>query len=199
MDKIGIYGGTFNPIHNGHINMVKQMARILELDLVLIIPAQLPPHKSWIPIVKSEYRYEMCKLAFEGEQRFQVSDVELKRKGNSYTVDTLREISNVYRNSRLYLMMGSDAFLSIIKWIGFEEIIKLATLCTAPRDENDLVSMLEVEETLKKRGAITKLCNIEILEISSTGIRNRISKGLKFEEMVPQKVAYYIKEKFLYM
>jgi nicotinate-nucleotide adenylyltransferase len=199
MEKIGIYGGTFNPIHNGHLNMAKQMGNMLELDRILIIPANVPPHKVGVPITEEKHRYEMCRLACEESRLFQVCDIELKREGRSYTVDTLNEISSKYNNSRLYFMVGSDSFLSVIKWVGFEKIIRLATLCTAPRNTKEIPQLLKMEQLLRSKGAITRICDIPIMPISSTEIRNRISKGLNVEEVLPQKIVDYIKKNGLYM
>ncbi len=198
MEKIGIYGGTFNPIHNGHLNMAKQMGKVLGLDRVLVTPANMPPHKAGIYVANEKHRYEMCRLICEESRLFQVCDIELKREGRSYTVDTLREIYNAHKNCHLHFMMGSDSFLSIIRWVGFEKIIRFATLCTAPRDIKEVPKLLEMEDMLRSKGADTRICDIPIVPISSTEIRNRISKGLAVDEMIPPKIMHYIKMNRLY-
>lgn len=199
MKKIGVYGGTFNPIHNGHLNMVKQMAIMVGLDNILIIPTNIPPHKEESAIAESRHRYEMCRLACGENHLFEICDLELKREGRSYTVDTLNEISSTYINSKLYFMMGSDSFLSVSRWLGFEEIIKLAALCTAPRNIKEIPQLVKMEQLLRSRGANTIICDISIMPISSTEIRSRISRGLSVEEMVPKKVIDYIDKNGLYM
>lgn len=199
MKKIGIYGGTFNPIHNGHLNIAKQMGEMLGLDYILIIPANVAPHKVGIPIIDWHHRYEMCRLACKGNHYFQVCDIELKRKGRSYTIDTLNYISNKYHDSHLYLMMGSDSFFSIIKWVGFEKIIQLVTLCVAPRNANEIPQLLKFEKDLRNKGATTRICDIHLESISSSEIRYKISKGLSVEEMLPIKIIDYIKRNGLYV
>lgn len=199
MKKIGIYGGTFNPIHNGHLNMAKQMGKMLGLDYILIIPANVAPHKVGLPIIDWNYRYEMCCLACKESHYFQVCDIELKRKGRSYTIDTLNYISNKYDDSHLYLMMGSDSFFSIIKWVGFEKIIQLVTLCVAPRNTKEISQLLKFEKELRNKGATTRICDIHIESISSSEIRYKISKGLSVEEMLPVKIIDYIKRNGLYV
>lgn len=198
MKKIGILGGTFNPIHNGHLNMAEKIGSNLELDLILIIPANIPPHKSFAPILDKKHRYEMCRLACENNPLFKLCDIELKKDSRSYTVDTLKEISNEFKNSKLYLIMGSDSFLSVFKWVGFEEIINLATLCTTPRNLNEAPHLIKMDKILKSRGADTIILNIPIISISSTIIRKNISNGLEIREMLPEKVYDYIKKNNLY-
>lgn len=198
MKKIGIFGGTFNPIHNGHLNMAEKIGDSLGLDIILIIPANIPPHKSNISIMNGKYRYEMCRLACEGNHLFKLSNIELKKEGRSYTVDTLNDISNVYKDSKLHLIMGADSFLSVIRWVGFEEIIKLATLCTTPRDIKEIPQLNKMEQLLKSRGADTRICNVPIMPISSTIIRKKIYSGLEVDGMLPEKVYDYIKNNNLY-
>ncbi len=199
MEKIGIFGGTFNPIHNGHINLAEKIGRDLNLDIIFIIPASIPPHKAWMNITDSKHRYEMCRLAVEGNPLFKVCDIELKREGKSYTIDTLNEILNIYKNSKLHLIMGSDSFLSVIRWVNFDEIIKTAILCTAHRDLNESLRLHKMEQVLNAKGAETQICEVPIMPISSTKIRKNIYNGLKIEGMVPENVADYIKRNTLFL
>src|SRR5665648_125353 len=198
MDKIGIFGGTFNPIHNGHINMAEKIGYCLGLDVILIIPANVPPHKLYIPIIDSKHRYEMCRLACEENPLFELSNIELKNERRSYTIDTLKQISSDYEDCKLYLIMGSDSFLSVTNWVGFEEIIKLATLCTAPRNINEMPQLNKMNQILKSRSVDTRICNIPVMPISSTIIRKNIYNKLKINGMVHEKVVAYIKKNNLY-
>lgn len=198
MKKIGIFGGTFNPIHNGHLNIAKKIGKSLGLDAIHIIPANVPPHKSYISIMEGKHRYEMCRLACEGNPLFILNDIELKKEGRSYTIDTLKEVSSYYKDCKLYLIMGSDSFLSVVNWVGFEEIIKLATLCTSPRDVNEIQQLNKMNQFLKSKSADTILCNFPVMPISSTLIRKNIYNGLGINGMVPENVADYIKKNNLY-
>ncbi|MBP1926434.1 nicotinate-nucleotide adenylyltransferase [Sedimentibacter acidaminivorans] len=198
MKKIGIFGGTFNPIHNGHLNIAKKIGNSLGLDVIHIIPANVPPHKSYIPIMEGKHRYEMCRLACEGDPLFKLNDIELKKEGRSYTVDTLNEISIDYKYSKLFLILGSDSFLSITNWVGFEEITKLAVLCTTPRDIKEVAQLNKMDQLFKSRGVETIIFDIPVIPISSTLIRKRIQNRMEIHEMVPRNVADYIKINNLY-
>lgn len=198
MKKIGIFGGTFNPIHNGHLNMAERIGYSLGLDIILIIPAKMPPHKSFVPIIDSKHRYEMCRLACEKNPVFKLCGIELEKDGRSYTIDTLKELSSDYKDCKLYLIMGSDSFLSVVNWVGFEEIIRIATLCTAPRGLNEMPCLNKMHELLKSRGIYSIICNIPVMPVSSTIIRKSISSGLEVGSMVPEKVYDYIKRNNLY-
>lgn len=199
MKKIGIFGGTFNPIHNGHLNMAENIGINLNLDFILVIPASIPPHKAWLNITDDKHRYEMCRLACEGNPLFKVSDIELKREGRSYTIDTLNEISSNYKDSRLYLIMGSDSFMSVNRWVGFKEIINLTTLCTTSRDISENEHLYKMNKMLQDMGANTKICDTPILPISSTVIRKNIYNGLEINSMVSEKVADYIRRNKLFI
>ncbi len=198
MKKIGIFGGTFDPIHNGHLNLADKVSEVLNLDKVLIIPASVPPHKRWLQITDSKHRYEMCRLACQGNKLYEVSDIEIKREGSSYTAQTIGEISEIYKKSKLYILMGSDSFLSVSKWYRFDEIIKLATICTVARNEEELLKLNDAQKFLHEMGADTVICDVPIVPISSTTIRNNIRNGYSIDDMVSEKVADYIKRNCLY-
>jgi nicotinate-nucleotide adenylyltransferase len=123
IERVGIYGGTFAPIHNGHITAAKAFLEQMKLDKLIIIPALIPPHKSIDTSDNPHHRFRMCELAFEGMANIQVSDIELKRIGPSYTVDTLRQLTAEGR--KLFLLCGTDMMLTFDKWREFKEIFKL--------------------------------------------------------------------------
>ena len=126
--KIGVFGGTFNPIHNGHISLLHKMKQEMELDKVLLVPTFMPPHKSGDEVVSALHRLEMCRLAVQELDWVQVSDIEVMRGGTSYTVDTLRAISKTHPNDELFLLMGSDMFFSFEQWKSPNEIASLARI-----------------------------------------------------------------------
>jgi len=120
--RLGIYGGTFAPIHNAHIRVAKAFYNEFLLDKLMIIPAGIPPHKQIAKDDSPEKRLRMCQLAFEGCKGFEISDIELKREGKSYTVMTLRELKN--EETDIYMLCGTDMILSFDQWFCFDEIFR---------------------------------------------------------------------------
>ena len=197
--KLGIYGGTFAPIHNAHVKAAKAFRDELDLDKILIIPAGIPPHKQTTKGDKPEQRLQMCKLAFEGEIGIEVSDIELVRSGKSYTVLTLRELAAEDRE--LYFLCGTDMLLSFDRWYCFEEIFKLCTLVYARRENDRSIDPL-VEEKIKeykeRYGARIKKLSCDVLELSSTEVREMIKNGEDVTKLIPVNVHEFIKENRLY-
>lgn len=197
--RLGIYGGTFAPIHNAHVRVAKAFFKDLSLDKLMIIPAGIPPHKQVASDDAPQKRLRMCQLAFEGEEGIEVSDLELKREGKSYTVMTLRELSGEDRE--LFLLCGTDMLLTFDLWYCFEEIFKLCTLVYVRRESDEKTGSeitQKLEEYRTKYGARIIELHTETLEMSSTKIREAIKAGKNVSEMVPQKVAEYIQANRLY-
>lgn len=190
--KIGVFGGTFNPPHNGHIRLAKAAADELKLDKLLVIPSCIPPHKIAAKLADGQERLEMCRLAFGCDPRFEVSPMELERGSRSYTVETLRELKVLYPDSELYFIVGSDMLESFDKWYLWQEILSLSVLCAASREEGyspDLSRFGKLAERIK-------IITLDPLEVSSTQIRN--SAGEVSSELLDPKVAAYIREHGLY-
>lgn len=190
--KIGVFGGTFNPPHNGHIRLAKAAADELKLDKLLVIPSCIPPHKIAAKLADGQERLEMCRLAFGCDPRFEVSPMELERGSRSYTVETLRELKALYPDSELYFIVGSDMLESFDKWYLWQEILSLSVLCAASREEGyspDLSRFGKLAERIK-------IITLDPLEVSSTQIRN--SAGEVSPELLDPKVAAYIREHGLY-
>lgn len=197
--KIGAFGGTFNPVHNGHINIAKGFKQKLGLDFVLLFPTYSPPHKSVKQIISGEERLEMCKLACEDYNFLKASDIEILRKGKSYTIDTLKILSNLYPNDRLFLLMGADMFLTLDQWRDINEISKLSALCATPRHEGETSELEQYAVSLKASyGAECYIENIPITDISSTQIRQSIKNNEDVSGLLPQSVLSYIKSHGLY-
>lgn len=197
MKKIAVYGGSFDPPHKGHRLLAENLAEKCGADKVVVIPTALSPFKD-SSSASPEERLEMCRLAFDGEL-FEVSDIEIKRGGKSYTVDTLAEVKKSYPNSQLYLFMGDDMFLSFDKWYRYEDIMKLAVIVCACRTENrDKLEKMQAfcKNTLNcdENGVIISDC--VPLEISSTELR--ALKGEKMKEYLNEKVYNYIVARGLY-
>lgn len=180
--KIGIYGGTFNPIHMGHIRAARFASAYLELDRLYLVPAGLPPHKELgSDAAGGEHRLEMARLAArELDGMAQVLDLEVRREGRSYTVDTLGQLRAMHPADELYLLMGTDMFLTLQDWREPEKIAKLCTLCAFSREEEDTPQLFREQsarlaEKLGARSVIVPLPHIT--EISSTRLREELPRG----------------------
>ena len=198
MAKIGLYGGTFNPIHEAHVHLVKDFADRLGLDQILLMPTFQPPHKQAHQLASPEDRLAMCRLAAVGDQRIQVSDLEIRRAGKSYTAETLEELDRLYPGNQWYLLMGEDMFLTVDHWYRPETIYRLAVLCAAPRSLDGLPRLEKHAEFLRSCGAETVLCDIRYLPVSSTLVREAIAEGKDLKGLVSPEIAAYIQEKGLY-
>ena len=199
--KIGIYGGTFSPPHNGHVNAARMFAAAESLDKLLIIPTFIPPHKTETSAVPAEERLEMCRLAFT-DDNFDVSDIEVRRKGKSYTFDTLTELKEMYRSGDFYLLCGTDMLLSFEKWYRFADILSMCTVVCMRREGNAETGVKLAEKIVELEeqcAADVRLIDAPPLEVSSTEIREKLSRGENVNDLLPTDVYRYIKEKGLYL
>ena len=197
--KIGIYGGTFNPIHTGHIHAAKQAMEILKLDKLLMIPDRIAPHKE-IPSGSPtpQQRLEMLRLAVEGEPRIEVSDMELKREGKSYTYLTVEALREEYPDAELYLLMGTDMFLSFHTWMNPERITAQATLAIMYRGEKGEAAKIEARKAeMEAEGVRVALVRNDTINISSTQLRRLIAFRCA-SEFLPRGVEDYIRRNGLY-
>lgn len=199
MRKIAVFGGTFNPIHNGHIHLAKRFADLLGAEKILVIPTRVPPHKRARGLASASDRLAMCRLAVEGDVRFEVSDLEVRRGGPSYTADTLRELRKRDPDAELYLITGEDMFVTLEQWHEPETIFSLATVCAAPRNSAGSTALLRCAGKLKRKGAVTRIENIAYLPISSTMVRSAVKAGKDISSYVPPAVERYIQENHLYL
>ena len=199
MARIGIYGGTFNPPHAGHIAAANFALMALELDRLLVIPARTPPHKQKNgDITDGAHRLEMLKLAFAGEEKITVSDMELQRDGISYTCRTVEILKAQYPGDELFLLMGTDMFLSFSSWYQPEQILKRVTIAVLCRDEEaGSRAVLETRKTLVGQGGSVVLLENPVVEISSSTLRRLLVFGCT-EAYIPQSVLHYIYENGLY-
>ncbi len=199
MAKIGIFGGSFNPPHLGHILAVQEFRKKLSLDRVLLIPAAVPPHKRLTGnSPHASCRLEMTRLSVQELPYAQVCDLELKRSGASYTADTLMELRESYPHDELYLLMGTDMFFSFAKWYHPERITKEAILVVAHRSLDDKSRLEACAKTLEEQFAARILfLHNEYLDYSSTSARAMLAFGFG-EEYVSPAVADYIRRERLY-
>lgn len=187
--RIGILGGTFDPVHEGHIYLAKKVCQKLALDKVLFIPTYLPPHKKGIKVTPAKHRYNMLKLAVSGNKKFKISDMEIKRKGRSYSVETLRRLRKKYgKKAELFFITGSDSLKELGKWKNLPEILRLCKFVIVERPGFKINRKLD--------GFI--LLRINAKNISSSNIRSQI-KSKSVKSLIPAKVKAYISRYKLYM
>ena len=196
--RTGIFGGTFSPIHNGHIKAAKAFLSELSLDVLYVIPDRIPPHKQISGNDDPWLRLEMVKKAFEDEEKIVVTDVELRREGKSYTVETLPEFTG---NGELFMLIGTDMFLSFDRWYRFRDIFAMCSLVLMVRESRE--SSLRAEIDAKKAiyesmGAKIYELTAEPFPISSTELRAKIAAGEDTGEYLPECVRSFIDEKGLY-
>ena len=196
MKKIAIYGGSFVPPHKGHKVLAENLANVCDAEKVIIIPTALSPFKNSSSAVAAD-RLNMCKLFFK-EDLFQISDIEIKRGGKSYTVDTLTQIKRENPDAELFLFMGDDMLLSFDKWYCYQEILKLATIVCACRTENldELQNMKDFVKNVLKSEDRVIICESVPFEISSTEIRSSLKDGVN--KGLSEEIYNYIAAKGLY-
>ena len=198
MDKLLIYGGTFNPIHNGHLHLAQAFARITGASRVILVPAHIPPHKMAPSLASSEQRLEMCRLAVAGRPDWQVSDIEMQRPGPSYTADTLDAMAGLYPDTQLYFVTGEDMFLTLLQWRDPLRILRRAVICGAPRSPAGLPRMQAYARRLEQQGGRTLVRDVHYLPVSSTQLRAAADAGEPIYTLGPPTVARYIAKNSLY-
>lgn len=195
--KTVIFGGTFNPVHNGHINLVNAVIERLSPERLIVIPSNVPPHKVADCLASDADRMNMLALAFEDIPNVTVSDCELTRDGRSYTVDTLEYFSKLYPNDELYFVMGTDMLKTLPNWHRADRIMQLATLLGVSRDDNDDLIISDYAENIRRSGGRCEIVKCMPYPISSTEIRENISSDIA-KNALPEKVYKYICEHRLY-
>ncbi|MGN1481821.1 nicotinate-nucleotide adenylyltransferase [Porcipelethomonas sp.] len=197
MARIGLFGGSFNPVHNGHVNLAVSVKKKLKLDKVIFIPSGTAPHKSSEEYVSGSDRLEMCRLALEEYDGFEVSDYEINKSGKSYTVYTVRHFKSMFPEDELFLMVGSDMLLSFDTWFEYGEILSNVTLAAVSRNGNDFDELYEMSKKLSKFGDVI-VANDEAITISSSKIRKMIKNNEDISCYLNGKVVKYIILKNLY-
>ncbi|HEX5192318.1 MAG TPA: nicotinate-nucleotide adenylyltransferase [Solirubrobacteraceae bacterium] len=195
--RLGILGGTFNPPHLAHLVCAQEAHRELGLDRVLFIPASIPPHKPVEQEPGAEHRLAMCRLAVAGDERFEVSDIELRRDGPSYTVDTLQVLSSEAPNDELVLILGGDIAAGLPEWHRPERVLELATVAIAKRRGTARDTVEQALGTLRG-GDRARFFGMPRIGISSTMVRERVGGGLPIRYLVPDQVLDHIEREGLY-
>ena len=195
--RIGILGGTFNPPHLGHLVAAQEAYRELDLDQVMLIPAGIPPHKPVEDEPGAEHRLELCRLAVGDDDRFTVSDLELRRDGPSFTVDTLDVLKSQSPSDDLFLILGGDIAAGLPKWHEPERVLELATVAIAKRRGTAKAAVDQALAQLKG-GERARFFQMPRIGISSTMVRRRVRAGQPIRYFVPDGVMHYIETHGLY-
>lgn len=208
--NIGIFGGAFNPVHNGHLYLINHLIRFAlhGIDKLIIVPTAVPPHKDSVDLISGEHRINMLKSAvfdnnnydIEIAHKIEISTIEFESQKKSYTYNTLKKLKKIYPNDDFFLFMGSDQILNFQKWYKYKKILKLAEVMAITRNENEQETvrrfLLENQEDLMHKVSIMVA---KPVVVSSTEIRNKVKAGESIKGLVPDSVEAYIKENKLYV
>ena len=201
MEKIGVFGGTFNPPHLGHLHIAKSFAKEYNLSKVLIIPTYIPPHKTSPHLAGTDDRLEMCRRTF-ADDFFEVSDIEIERRGKSYTYDTLKELQGFYTGAQFFFLVGDDMLTSLHTWNRPKDILGMCTIVASTRCDEMTVNQLREysEEYFPDKLALGKIQFLKTkpIEISSTEIRSRIEMHESASEFLTEETLKYIISRGLY-
>lgn len=205
MDEPGrvlLFGGTFDPIHHGHLTVSRHVAEQLALPRVVLIPSAAPPHKDAAGLTAAQHRWAMARQAVEGDELFEVSDCELRRPGPSYTLDTVRYFRERYgKATQLYWLIGADTLADLPGWYRINRLAEECTIVTAARpgwsvdDWHGLEEVLDAAQLQKLKDHVVAG---PLVDISATEIRRRVREGQSISELVPATVDDYIKRHGLY-
>ena len=195
--RIGMYGGSFNPPHNGHIFLAKEISSRLRLDKLVIIPSNISPQKHNNGNIDPVHRINMCREVFS-DSVFEVSDCEIARGGRSFTFDTLSYLRECYPDSELFLLMGADMLLSFHTWYRFEDISDMCTICAIAREDENNTTVLEEYADTVLAGRRVQVFDIEPFEVSSSEIREKIRSNEPCSGLIDERTEKYIKENRLY-
>lgn len=215
--RLGILGGTFNPIHYGHLAAAEEVRDRLKLDRILFIPSYLPPHKFEEEVPSAVQRLEMVRLATAGNPLFEPSDIEITRGGRSYTIDTVESLKQVFRGAELFFITGLDSFLEIGTWHLWERLLTLCNFVVISRPGYHFVDLAKIsfmesaahelasldqgdlQQAMVRSVAFTiYLERIPLFDISSTDIRNRVKAGVSIKYLLPDAIETYIITNKLY-
>ncbi|KHD35135.1 nicotinate-nucleotide adenylyltransferase [Clostridium acetobutylicum] len=200
MKKKAIFGGTFNPIHNAHLNIAAKSIEKLQLDELIFVPSGNPPHKSEKGIAPAELRYEMVKEAIKDNCKFTIDDYEIKKKGISYTYETLEHFSHSQKDVDWFFIAGLDSLMDLDKWRNVNTILSLCKFIVFNRSGYNKSQVLEQKEYLEKK-YINNIVFLDIkpIDISSTIIRQKIRENEYIGDLVPEKIYDIIKKNKLYV
>lgn len=200
MANIGIMGGTFDPIHNGHLLLGRQAYEEYGLDEIWFMPSGIPPHKKDHPVTRVEDRCRMVQLAIEDTPYFQLSEFEVKRNGNTYTAETLRLLQEEYSQHGFYFIIGADSLYQIEKWYHPREVMSQTTLLVAGREYPEAPCSLDeqISYLMERYPADIRRLHCEEVDIASSDLREMIAADKKVYKYIPKAVEDYIRDHGLY-
>ncbi len=211
--RVGLFGGSFNPIHIGHLRAAEEVREAQQLDRILFIPAASPPHKRGHRLATAQQRLDMVRLAIAGNPFFRASDIELGRAGRSYSIDTLRELSQRFPHWQLYFIVGTDAFAEIHTWKEFECLFTLAHFVVVSRPGSPPVPLQRLLPVVTRRAFWYAANGLELIhrsghrvifqpitgfDVSATAIRHKVKDGASIRYLVPAAVERYIAQHQIY-
>lgn len=195
---IGLYGGSFDPVHKGHIRVARAFIRRFSPEKLLIMPCRIPPHKTKSECACADMRLRMLKAAFENDEKAEVSDFELKKPGVSYTVETLRELKRIYPGHRIMLIVGTDMYLSLRDWKNADEIFSLCEPCVYARGSKKRETAVYAQGILRDFGVQTHFIKGRLTNVSSTGLREKLASDKCVDSLIPRGVKRIIDETGVY-
>lgn len=196
-ERILLFGGTFDPPHNGHMTLLAGAVACVRPQLVLIEPSGTPPHKR-AGSTPAQHRMAMCECFRPLFSPLLIDDTEIRRGGKSYTVDTVRDIQARYPNARIYFPMGSDMLLWFGNWVAYRELLRRMTIVAHVREDEDAAPMREYAEKLRAEGGTVLFAQAPVFPVSSTQVRAMAARGEPLKGLVPPAVEAYIRENRLY-
>ena len=198
MGIIAIFGGTFNPIHIGHREIIEEILNIQAVEKVIVIPTKIPPHKTVSYMASEQDRVAMCKLATKDLSRVEVSDLELKREGKSYTVDTVRALSNLYPDKDIAITIGADMVVTFDEWKDYKTILSSAKIITFARVGTDFSEYSDGIKFLENLGGDIYSVNKRISNVSSSMVREALKSNDDVEQYLSEEVLKYVRDNNLY-
>lgn len=207
MKSVALFGGTFNPIHYGHLAIAEEIRTKFNLDKIIFIPTYQPPHKDPADLADSKHRFVMAQLATVSNPCFEVSGVEMERGGKSYTIDSVKHFQQVYGEKvQLYFIVGADMLMEISTWKNIEELLKLCRFIAVSRPGYDVQKIFNQYFLSSENYSIASdllenimIENIPMLDISATNIRGRVKEWKSIKYLVPEPVEQYIHNHHLYL
>jgi nicotinate-nucleotide adenylyltransferase len=196
--KIGIMGGTFNPVHSGHIAFIRAFTNQIDLDICYVIPARRSPFRMNEPLAEDIHRLNMLKLACEDIPNTIVSDIEIQREGFSFTIDTVADIQQLYPEAQIYLLIGEDQAHRFKEWKQWDELLSRVQLCIVQRTQEANMNSLIQDLIYGVEANKPIILNSPLFHVSSTLIRESVSNGKSISGLVPESVEKYISQHKLY-
>lgn len=199
-ERVGLFGGSFNPIHFGHLIIARAVRENLQLDEVIFLPSKRPPHKEASQLAAAEHRAQMVKLAIAGEAGFAFDDFDLNREP-SYTIETVARYQEKMPKAELHWFIGADSLMDLPTWHRAPELVEMCSIVTAARSGQSPVDARSLEETFgaeRTKQLLSKVIRTPLVDISSTDIRQRVGEGRSIRYLVPEDVRSYIERYRIY-